>query len=159
VGVQSEVSLLTKAADLNIIRFNAWLSLLKIVSSIFNTDCRNQWIKSIKQKHFCPKIPKQGHKKQTLWIGIDETHYKFITMILPHLAHWVCLCHNMAYIWKNILIVYSPSGGLYYKTFTAVIYGFSLQARVFVPGKPCLMFVGEAGAYPSETPFGGSALG
>jgi hypothetical protein len=33
---------------------------------------------------------------------------------------------------------------------------------VFVPGKPfqpCLMFVGKAGAYPSETPFRGSTIG
>ncbi len=39
----------------------------------------------------------------------------------------------------------APFRGLYYKTFTAVIYRFSLKARVFVPGKPFqpgLMFVG-----------------
>ncbi len=47
------------------------------------------------------------------------------------------------------------------KHFTAVIYGFSLQARVFVPGKPfqlSLVFVGNAGAYLSETPFRCSGL-
>ncbi len=35
-------------------------------------------------------------------------------------------------------------------------------ARVFVPGKPLqpsLMFLGEAGAYPSEAPFRCSTLG
>ncbi len=34
-----------------------------------------------------------------------------------------------------------------------VIYGFSKEARVFVPGKPLqpsLMLAGKAGAYPSE---------
>ncbi len=39
------------------------------------------------------------------------------------------------------------------KHFTAVIYGFSSQAAVFVPGKPLqpsLMFADKARAYPSE---------
>ncbi len=39
--------------------------------------------------------------------------------------------------------------------FTPVIYRFSLQARVFVPGKtfqPSLMFAGKARAYPSDAP-------
>ncbi len=41
--------------------------------------------------------------------------------------------------------------GLYDKIFTAVIYGFSLQARVFFSGKPSqpsLMFVDEARSLP-----------
>ncbi len=41
------------------------------------------------------------------------------------------------------------------KRFTAVIYIFSYQARVLVPGKrfqPSLMFAGKAGAYPSGEP-------
>ncbi len=41
--------------------------------------------------------------------------------------------------------------GQCYKTFLSVIYGFSLKARVFVPGKPfqsSLMFVGEARNLP-----------
>ncbi len=41
------------------------------------------------------------------------------------------------------------------KLFTVVSYDFSYLARTFVPGKPyhpSLMFVGKAGAYPSEAP-------
>ncbi len=43
----------------------------------------------------------------------------------------------------------------------AVIYGFSLQARVFVSGKPfqlSLMLPGKEGAYPSEAPLRCSTL-
>jgi hypothetical protein len=42
------------------------------------------------------------------------------------------------------------------KLITAVIYGFPLCAKVFVPDKPfqpSLMFVDKAGSYPSESPF------
>jgi hypothetical protein len=42
-----------------------------------------------------------------------------------------------------------PAGVCKIKLFTAVIYRFSLKARVFVPGKPfqpSLMFVGKAKA-------------
>jgi hypothetical protein len=56
----------------------------------------------------------------------------------------------------------TPSGGNSIKLFTTVIYGFSKQARVFVPGKPfqpSLMFAGKAGAYPREDPFRFSTLG
>jgi hypothetical protein len=45
--------------------------------------------------------------------------------------------------------------GQYYKTFLSAIFGFFV-IRVFVLGKlfqPSLMFVGKAGAYPSEGPF------
>jgi hypothetical protein len=48
------------------------------------------------------------------------------------------------------------------KKFTAVIYGFSYAARVFVLGKPFepnLMFAGKAKAYLSEAPFRYSTLG
>jgi hypothetical protein len=66
------------------------------------------------------------------------------------------------------------------KLFTAVIYGFSLEASVFVSGKPYLtftwapqwarvffpfkpfqpglMFAGKAGAYQSEAPLGWKGL-
>jgi hypothetical protein len=47
------------------------------------------------------------------------------------------------------------------KRFTAVIYKFSLLARVFVlgnPFQPSLMFAGKAGAYLSEAPFRCSTL-
>jgi hypothetical protein len=47
------------------------------------------------------------------------------------------------------------SWGQPFKTFTATIYEFSLQARVFAPDKPFqpnLMFIGKAGAYPREAP-------
>jgi len=47
------------------------------------------------------------------------------------------------------------SKGLYYKTFTVVIYGFSQKARVFTSGKPVqpnIMFPGTAVAYPSGAP-------
>jgi hypothetical protein len=46
--------------------------------------------------------------------------------------------------------------GKYYKTFLSVIYKFLYQAREFVRGKLfhlSVMFAGEAGAYPSESPF------
>ncbi len=42
-----------------------------------------------------------------------------------------------------------------YKTFLSVIFGFSLYARAFVPGKPfrpSLMFLGKARACPKEAP-------
>jgi hypothetical protein len=48
------------------------------------------------------------------------------------------------------------------KTFTAVIFNFSLKAIVFVPGKlfqPILRFVGKAGADPVEEPFRYFTLG
>jgi hypothetical protein len=44
----------------------------------------------------------------------------------------------------------------FYKTFLSLIYKFSIEARVFAPGKPFqpgLMFSGKAIAYPSEAPF------
>jgi hypothetical protein len=37
--------------------------------------------------------------------------------------------------------------------FMDVIYKFSYQAKMFVPGRPCLMFVVKAVVYPSEAPF------
>jgi hypothetical protein len=42
------------------------------------------------------------------------------------------------------------------KLFTAIIYGFLLKARVFVPGtpfQPNLMFAGKAGAKPRKATF------
>jgi hypothetical protein len=48
------------------------------------------------------------------------------------------------------------------KLFTAVIYEFSLKARMYVPSKPfqlSLMFEGKAGACPSEASFRCSTLG
>ncbi len=48
------------------------------------------------------------------------------------------------------------------KLFTAVIYGFSYEAKVFVPGKPfqpSLMFAGKAKAYLNEAHFRCSTLG
>ncbi len=44
-------------------------------------------------------------------------------------------------------------GAYIIKHFTAVIYGFSLSVRVFVPGKPfqpSLVFAGEARSLPSS---------
>jgi hypothetical protein len=49
----------------------------------------------------------------------------------------------------------------YKKNVTAVIYKFSKEAVVFVPGrpyKPSLMFVGKDGAYQSGAPFRWSTL-
>jgi hypothetical protein len=43
----------------------------------------------------------------------------------------------------------------YYKAFFFITYGWFKHASVFVLGKPfqsCLMFVGKAGANPSEAP-------
>ncbi len=48
------------------------------------------------------------------------------------------------------------------KLFTAVSYKILQYARALVPGKlfqPIVMFVGKAGAYPSEVPFRCSTLG
>jgi hypothetical protein len=57
---------------------------------------------------------------------------------------------------------YWYAGAFTIKLFTAVIYEFFKQARVFVPGKPfkpSLMFVDKDGAYRSEAPFRCSTLG
>ncbi len=45
------------------------------------------------------------------------------------------------------------------KLFTSVIYKCSKQAIVFVPGKPRMMFVSKARAYPSEASFRCSTKG
>jgi hypothetical protein len=61
---------------------------------------------------------------------------------------------NFCYFNKNQELKFD-SRACIIKLFTAVIYGFSLQARVFVPGKPfqpSLMFVGEARSLPYGAP-------
>ncbi len=54
------------------------------------------------------------------------------------------------------------SGAIPMKRFTAVIYEFSLKARVFVldkPFKPSVKFLGKVGANPSEAPLRCTNLG
>ncbi len=56
----------------------------------------------------------------------------------------------------------STPGACTSKLFMAVIYGFSSQGIVFVPGKPfhpSVMFAGKAGGYSSEVSFRCSTLG
>jgi hypothetical protein len=88
-----------------------------------------------------------------------STLLKFLEYHKKGLSHLVNKKHEKLVLYLPYL---GPLGACTIKVFTAVIYGFSRKARVFVPGKPlqpCLMFVVKAGAYLREAPFRWSTLG
>jgi hypothetical protein len=87
-----------------------------------------------------------------------RVHYKYTKTSLIFASETRDVCYVRIATSTPCLVLYLlviPVANVI-KLFMTVSYDFSILARAFVPGKPfhlSLMFLGKAGAYPSEAPF------